>query len=89
MAPDFNFTATAIGSLPHTDIRAALDLISRALPEAPFWPQLVNRSALEDMLLMYDRALYPLLSANPDTRSVEPLSPGIGREEALALFYQN
>ncbi|MDR1397731.1 MAG: hypothetical protein LBJ14_08370 [Desulfarculales bacterium] len=89
MAPDYNFVATAIGSLPHSDVGAALDLITQALPEAPFWPQLVNRSSREDMLLMYSRALAPLISANPDTRSVEPLSPGVSREEALALFYQN
>jgi hypothetical protein len=89
MTRDYNFIATGIGSLPHTEAGKALQLIAQALPELPFWPQLVNRSSREDMLLMYDRALTPLLSPNPDTRSVEPLSPGLGREEALALFYQN
>ena len=85
----YNFLATAIGSLPYVDPQKAIELIKVSLPGAPFWPQLVNRAPLEDMLLMYDRALTPLVTANADARCAEPLAPGVSREEGLTLFYQN
>lgn len=44
---------TAVGSLPHTDPREACDLILSILPEIPFWPQLPNRSPLENMYVQY------------------------------------
>ena len=44
---------TGIGSLPHTDPAAAIDLIRRFLPAIPFWPQLPNRSFLENMYVQY------------------------------------
>lgn len=36
------FLATGIGSLPHSEPKAALDLIWRSVPTAPHWPQLPN-----------------------------------------------
>ncbi len=89
MPVNYNFSATAIGSLPHSQADKALQALARALPEVPSWPQLANVSPREDMLLMYARMLYPLLSPNLNTRSLTPLVEGVGREEALALFYQN
>ena len=32
--------ATAIGSLPHQDMEAALELVFEHLPDCPHWPQL-------------------------------------------------
>lgn len=89
MPVNYNFIATAVGSLPHNNADKALAAIYQAVPEMPFWPQLANVSPMEDMLLMYARMLGPLLTPNLKTRSLEPLAPGMEREEALAVFYQN
>ncbi len=45
--------ATGIGSLPHTDPRAAFDLVLRYLPAIPLWPQLPRRSDLESMYAQF------------------------------------
>jgi hypothetical protein len=43
------FLATGVGSLPHADVSGACALISRTLPQTPFWPQLPKHSILESM----------------------------------------
>jgi methionine synthase II (cobalamin-independent) len=43
------FLATGVGSLPHSDVQRACEVIAYNLPEIPFWPQLSNHSALESM----------------------------------------
>jgi hypothetical protein len=47
------YTATAIGSLPHTDPESAINVIFKSIPEAPIWPQLPNRGLLERMEPQY------------------------------------
>lgn len=82
-----HFTATGIGTLPLLDPREAVDAVCDRLGEMPYWPQLPQRAAIEDMNLQYARALRPLVAADLDQRS--PLAhPGLGREEALAAFYE-
>ena len=49
--------AIAIGSLPQFEVAPTLDLIANCLPEAPFWPQLPNRSFLEGMYVQYGEGL--------------------------------
>ncbi|MBN2809195.1 MAG: methionine synthase [Deltaproteobacteria bacterium] len=49
--------AIAIGSLPQSEVTPTLDLIAECLPEAPFWPQLPNRSFLEGMYVQYGEGL--------------------------------
>ena len=49
--------AIAIGSLPQPEVESTLDLITACLPEAPFWPQLPNRSFLEGMYVQYGEGL--------------------------------
>ena len=49
--------ATGIGSLPHTDPRAAAEAVVRCLPEFPAVPQLPNRDPREGMLAQWLRAL--------------------------------
>ena len=44
---------TAVGSLPHTDPHLACDLVLRYLPEIPAWPQLPNRTPLENMYVQF------------------------------------
>jgi hypothetical protein len=58
-------TATSIGSLPHTDARAAAAFVLRTHPDLPAAPQLPNRSPLEGMLAQWLRAL-PEVHVEPD-----------------------
>ena len=50
---EFNGLATAIGSMPHVGPRAACSLVLTHLPEIPAWPQLPQRSFLENMYVQY------------------------------------
>lgn len=50
--------ASGIGSLPHTDVDAALDLILASVPEVPHWPQLPRRGHIEHFVYQY---LWPLV----------------------------
>ncbi|MBM3132761.1 MAG: hypothetical protein FJZ95_07000, partial [Chloroflexi bacterium] len=49
--------ATAIGSMPHADPAEAGALALRYLPDIPVWPQLPNRSFLENMYAQYSEGL--------------------------------
>lgn len=49
--------ATGIGSLPHTDVERALDLVFTCCPEAPFWPQLPKKNAREGMIAQFCEGL--------------------------------
>ncbi len=51
------FLTTAVGSLPHTDIQAALKLIWQCVPAAPHWPQLPKTGAESSFVSQYVRAL--------------------------------
>ncbi|MFC2035498.1 methionine synthase [Chloroflexota bacterium] len=45
----FGCSPTAIGSMPHTDPSEACSQLTRYLKDIPVWPQLPNRSFLENM----------------------------------------
>jgi methionine synthase II (cobalamin-independent) len=49
--------ATAIGSMPHAEPEAALDLVFRTIPDAPVWPQLPKRDLREQMEPQYSEGL--------------------------------
>jgi methionine synthase II (cobalamin-independent) len=49
--------ATGIGSLPHKDVHAALDLIFKYCPQIPFWPQLPKRDIKEGMVAQFSENL--------------------------------
>ena len=49
--------AIAIGSLPHTDIEKAVDLVLKYLPEAPIWPQLPKLAHAESMMIQYTEGM--------------------------------
>lgn len=79
--------AIAIGSLPQVDIEATLDLITATLPEAPFWPQLPNRSFLEGMYVQYGEGLPGAVLDDVGERFyVNPESAGFANE--LTAFYE-
>ena len=50
---EFNCLPTIIGSMPHTDPQKACSLITRYLKDIPAWPQLPQRSFLENMYVQY------------------------------------
>lgn len=50
-----NGTATAIGSMPHTNPDEAARIMVESLPEAPAWPQLSKRDFMENMYIQYSR----------------------------------
>lgn len=69
--------ATGIGSLPHKDAGAALDLIFKYLPQIPFWPQLPQRDAREGMVAQFSENLPGIeltaqgLTFRPDDQKLE------------------
>jgi methionine synthase II (cobalamin-independent) len=74
--------ATGIGSLPLVDAQAAVDLILRYVPAAPFWPQLPKTNAREGMLAQFSENLPGLKLDGADLHfSCE------GQEKELELFY--
>jgi methionine synthase II (cobalamin-independent) len=54
---EFNCLATAIGSMPHTDPEEACSLVAKYLPAIPHWPQLPQRSKLENMYVQFSEGL--------------------------------
>ena len=47
------FEITGIGSIPHESEKEACDIIFPNFHEIPFWPQLVKKSFLEDMMIQF------------------------------------
>lgn len=50
-----SFSATAVGSMPHTDPIAACELVRQYLPEIPAWPQLPKRDPRESIYAQFSR----------------------------------
>ena len=50
---EFGCLPTMIGSMPHTDPSEACAQVTRYLKDIPTWPQLPNRSFLENMYVQY------------------------------------
>ena len=49
--------ATTIGSLPHTDVGAGMDLIFEHTPEIPAWPQFPKRAFEENMMVQFTEGM--------------------------------
>ncbi|MFO8102236.1 MAG: methionine synthase [Dehalococcoidia bacterium] len=70
---------TAIGSMPHTDPVEACNITLENLPEIPVWPQLPNRTFLENMYVQYSEGFPGVVIEDERIyidRSVD-LSPGM------------
>ena len=52
---EFGCLPTIIGSMPHTDPSEACSQVTRYLKDIPAWPQLPNRSFLENMYVQYSQ----------------------------------
>jgi methionine synthase II (cobalamin-independent) len=81
---DFYFKATGIGSVPSLDLQETCAHILERIPEMPYWPQLVKRSHLEDMVIQFSEGL-PSLEILEDKRSLSISSGDL--ESALVTFY--
>ncbi len=84
-SPLFPGLATGIGSLPHKDLEAALDLVFEYLPDCPHWPQLQSLRYTEQMEIQPVEGL-PGLVAQPESGSVY-VDTEAGEAE-LADFYE-
>ncbi|OQZ01935.1 MAG: hypothetical protein B6D34_12445 [Candidatus Brocadia sp. UTAMX1] len=80
-----NFSATAIGSLPHIDVEAACELMFKSLPEIPCWPQLPKLNVNEDMCIQYTEGL-PCITIAADGKTVS-IDVSQDTSDALAGFY--
>jgi len=76
--------ATGIGSLPHKDAEAALDLIFKYCPQIPFWPQLPKRDVREGMLAQFSQNL-PCVEVSSDGLFFNPAD----KEKKLEVFYEH
>ncbi len=74
---------TGIGSLPFRDVDEAIDLIFSVCRNVPFWPQLPQRSFLENMYL---QTLYPMPGLVIDERE-ETLLINTEETSGLEEFY--
>lgn len=52
-----HFEITGIGSMPHESEEKACDIVFPNFPKIPFWPQLVNKSFLEDMMAQFSERM--------------------------------
>jgi hypothetical protein len=77
--------ATAIGSLPHKDMNAALDLVFRRAPDCPHWPQLQSLRYTERMEHQPLEGM-PGLRLDPENKSAHVDTAG--GEAELAEFYE-
>ena len=77
--------ATAVGSLPYRDADEAVGRVLAAFPEFPAWPQLPNRSFLENMYVQYSEGL-PCLVVNREAERVYFDTSGDTMAE-IELFY--
>jgi hypothetical protein len=78
-----NGLATGIGSLPHTDTDAALDLIFKYTPHIPFWPQLPKRDIRERMVIQSSEGL-PCFRLNDK----DLVFDSSNQEQELTRFYE-
>lgn len=82
----FNCVATAIGSLPHKDVKKAWEIILNTLPDIPIWPQLPNRSFKENMYIQYSEN-FPCVVCDEENRKIF-FDTSKNLELELEKFYQ-
>ena len=86
-----NFSATAIGSLPHTNVDVACEIMFKSLPDIPCWPQLPKISAKEEMCIQYTEGL-PCIKIHEDGKTVsidDTQDTSGGLERFYELFLKN
>ncbi len=86
MAIQTKCIATAIGSFPHSDSGKALDIMFKALPDAPLWPQLPKLGLNEQMEIQYSEGM-PRAVIEQDKGRMYFDTTGDYSED-FALFYE-
>jgi len=66
---EFGCLPTVIGSMPHTDPQAACSLVTHYLKDIPAWPQLPNRSFLENMCVQFSQG-FPGVVVKENEKSI-------------------
>jgi hypothetical protein len=79
--------ATGIGSMPHIDSEAALDLIFKYVPEVPFWPQLPKLDVREGMVVQFSENL-PFMSVNENGLGFSALDEA-DKDKTLEAYYEH
>lgn len=64
-----NFLPTGIGSLPHQSPQTACQLVLEHFPKVPFWPQLPQRTFLENMYVQFSSGL-PALTIDLESKTI-------------------
>ncbi|MBN1847424.1 MAG: hypothetical protein JW932_02445 [Deltaproteobacteria bacterium] len=82
----FRLKATGIGSVPWTDINRTCSTILKQLPHIPFWPQFVQRSYFEDMIVQFSEGLPSLQIHGNEKRLTAHLD---NVESELVTFYDH
>jgi len=77
----------AIGSLPHVDAGEALDVVMRALPLSPHWPQLPRRSFLERMEYQFSGSI-PGVVVDEASEKIVVDTGGEEFQSALERFWE-
>jgi hypothetical protein len=77
----------AVGSLPHVDPQAALDLIFSRMPGSPHWPQLPRRSFLEQMEHQFS-GFIPGVVIDGQSRRLVVETHAEGFPASMELFYE-
>jgi methionine synthase II (cobalamin-independent) len=85
-AIEFNCLPTAIGSMPHTDAKAACAQVIKYLKEIPCWPQLPRRSFKENMYAQYSQG-FPGITVTGDRLYVDRARDIDGPLEKLYAAY--
>jgi hypothetical protein len=81
---NFHFLATGIGSVPDLDVAGTCLRILGACPRIPYWPQFVQRTHLEDMVVQFTEGL-PFLEISQDRKVL--LAARGQAEKHLIAFY--
>ncbi|MFC2006054.1 methionine synthase [Chloroflexota bacterium] len=80
---EFGCLPTVIGSMPHTDPSEACSQLTRYLKDIPAWPQLPNRSFLENMCVQYSQG-FPGVVVGGDSIYVDRSQ---GMDKSLEQLY--
>lgn len=78
--------ATAIGSLPHPDAQAAVQVVLNSIPDAPIWPQLPATGLHEQMEIQYSEGIPRIVIDEAKQRMF--INTSGDTSEDLAAFYE-
>lgn len=76
----------AIGSLPHSDLNQAMEIVKKNFPKIPFWPQLAKLNRNEDMSTQFLEGI-PGLSFDVNAEKIYLENESDGFFEQLENFF--